>query len=158
MSNYYTLENPIIWDWDVSREMPNINNFKPRTTTLWDPSLPMETIPPIHIFTYYEEETGRIKISKDWWKHYLAEYYTEFQLREHVSRISVRDRRYNILRSIPCKLNIHGIIQVTFYSPTRYFRQLHVYCTDETFITYVFTNITLKNMDALQTTYSYILR
>ena len=85
MSNYYTLENPIIWDWDVSREMPNINNFKPRTTTLWDPSLPMETIPPIHIFTYYEEETGRIKISKDWWKHYLAEYYTEFQLREHVS-------------------------------------------------------------------------
>ena len=84
MSNYYTLENPIIWDWDVSREMPNINNFKPRTTTLWDPSLPMETIPPIHIFTYYEEETGRIKISKDWWKHYLAEYYTEFQLREHV--------------------------------------------------------------------------
>ena len=92
--------------------------------------------------------------------HHILLYDGTIQYRngEYVNRISVRDRRYNVLRSIPCKLKLHGIIQVTFYSPTQYFRQLHVYCNDETFINYVFTNISLKNIDALQTTYSYILR
>ena len=83
MSSNYVLENPILWEWDVSREMQNTNNFKPRTTTLWDPSLPIETIPPIHIFAYFDEETCMIKIPKDWWSQYLVEY-TEFHVREHV--------------------------------------------------------------------------